>query len=102
HSFAECGAAAADGPVSVRAAGEVLCGRAQPGEASGEAGCGDLPREHRGHLCGYRVPRGNAGGEEVYRLRERRDAEGRQEEDSSGFGRGREADLDYRVEAAGA
>ena len=35
-------------------------GRAQPGEASGEAGCGDLPREYGGHLCGDRVPRGNA------------------------------------------
>ena len=35
--------AAVDGFVSVRPAGEVLRGRAEPGEASGEAGCGDLP-----------------------------------------------------------
>ena len=59
-SLAECGAAAVDGSVPVRAAGEVLRGRAEPGEASGEAGCGDLPREYGGHLCGHRVPRGNA------------------------------------------
>jgi hypothetical protein len=57
HSLAECGAAAVDGSVSVHSAGEVLRRRAQPGEASGEARRGDLPREYRGHLCGHRVPR---------------------------------------------
>jgi isocitrate dehydrogenase len=45
---------------AVRAAGEVLRGRAQPGEASGEAGRGDLPREHGGRVCGDRVREGTA------------------------------------------
>ena len=40
---AECCAAAVDGSVPVRAAGEVLRRGAEPGEASGEAECGDLP-----------------------------------------------------------
>ena len=52
--------------------------------------------------AGDRVPRGNARGGKVYRVCERRDAEGRQEKDSPGFGRRREADFDYGVEAAGA
>ena len=67
-SLAECGAAAVDGSVPVRSAGEVLRGRAEPGEASGEAGRRDLPREHGGHLCGDRVPRRDARGGEVHRV----------------------------------
>ena len=56
NSQLERGAAAVDGSVPVHSAGEVLRGRAEPGEASGAGGHCDLPREHRGHLCGHRVP----------------------------------------------
>ena len=36
----------------------------EPGEAPGEGGHGDLPREHRGHLRGHRVRGGLGGGDE--------------------------------------
>jgi hypothetical protein len=53
-------AAAVDGSVPVHSAGEVLCRRAEPGEASGAGEHCDLPREHGGHLCGHRVPGGDS------------------------------------------
>ncbi len=49
------GLAADSGSLRMRAAGQVLPGCAQPGEAPGEAGYRDLPREHRRRLCRHRV-----------------------------------------------
>src|SRR5260370_39696775 len=98
----ECGSAAVDGLVPVRAAGEVLHGCAESGEASGEAGCGDLPREYGGYLCGHRVPRRNAQGCKVYLVRKRGDVEGNEEEGSARLRRRREADFHHRFEAPGA
>ena len=43
------------GSLRLRAPGEVLPGRAQPGEASREGGHRDLPREHGGCVLGHRV-----------------------------------------------
>ena len=66
YPLAECGAAADSRSVLLRAAGEVLRGRAQPGEASGEARRGDLSREHRRRLCGHRISPGHSRGGEAH------------------------------------
>ena len=51
--------------VRVPAAGPLLQGHGDAGEASGSRGHGDLPREHRRHLRRHRVSRGHAGGRGV-------------------------------------
>ena len=55
HSLAQRGAAPDSRPLRLRAAGEVLPGRAQPGEAPGKGRHRHLPREHRGCVRGHRV-----------------------------------------------
>ena len=61
HPFAERGAAPDSRSLRLRAAGEVLPGRAQPGEASGKGGHRDLPREHGRRVRGHRVQAGLGG-----------------------------------------
>ena len=74
HPLPQRRAAPVDGPLPVRAPGEVLRRRAQPGEAPREARRRHLPREHRRHLRRHRVPRGHARSREVHLLRQRRHA----------------------------
>ena len=52
--------------------------------------------------AGIEFRQGTPGGGQIHRLRERRHAEGYEEEDPAGLRRRRKADLDYGIEAAGA
>ena len=52
--------------------------------------------------AGIEFREGTRGGGEADCIRQRRDAEGNEEAGAAGLGRGDQADLDYRVEAAGA
>ena len=99
-SFAERGAAADFGFVRVRAAGAVLQGSSLPRERAGKDGCDDFPGEYRGRVHRDRVEERDAGSEEAAGISEPRDAEGWEETDPLGFGRGNQADFAVRDEAA--
>jgi hypothetical protein len=98
---AERGAAPASGFVFLRATGEVLRGSSLARETPGKNGHRDLPRKHRGRLHRYRVEVRHSGSKETARVSESRNAEGRKEANSLGFGRGNQAHLADRHEAAG-
>ena len=68
HPLAQRRAAADARSLRLPAAGALVQGRALAGEAPGEGGHGDLPREHRGHLRRHRVRRRHAGVAEDARL----------------------------------
>src|SRR5208337_925395 len=98
----ERGAAADFGFVCVRAAGAVLQGSSLPCERTGKDGCGDFPGEYGGRVHRDRVEERVGGSEEAAGVFESRDAEGWEETDPVGFGRGNQADFAIRDEAAGA
>src|ERR1017187_1978683 len=85
----------------MRAAGAVLPGRAQPGEAPRECGHCHLPREHGGCVRGHRVQAGYGGRGAAYRFSEQRPTQGRQEESARRLRRGHQADFDLRHQATG-
>ena len=68
HPVAQRRAAPAARSLRLPAAGSLVQGRAVAGQASGEGGHGDLPREHRGHLRRHRVRRRYAGSAEGARF----------------------------------
>src|SRR5271166_922058 len=102
HSFSECGAAADSRSLRLRAAGEVLQGRAVAGEASGAHGPGHLSGEHRRRLHRHRVGRGNCGMREADRVPQQGHAERRQETDSARFRCRHQTDFDHWNQATGA
>ncbi len=102
HPLAERGAAPDSRSLLLRAPGEVLPGRAQPGEASREGRHRDLPREHGRRLLGHRVQAGHAGRGQAHRFPEQRDARAVQEARPRRFRRGHQAHLHLRHQAPGA
>ena len=74
HPLAQRRAAADARPLRLPAPGAILHRRALAGEAPGEGGHGDLPREHRGHLRRHRIRRRHARGAEGPRLPRRRNS----------------------------
>ena len=65
HPLAERRPAPGARPLRLPAAGALLPGRADAGQAARAGRHGDLPREHRRHLRRHRVRRGHAGGREA-------------------------------------
>ena len=64
HPLAQRGAKAAPRPLRLPAPGPLVQGRPFAGEAAGQGGHGDLPREHGGHLRRHRMGGGERGREE--------------------------------------
>ena len=80
HPLAQRRAAADARPLRLPAPGAVFHRRALAGEASGEGGHGDLPREHGRHLRRHRIRRRHAGGAEGPRLPQQGIPQGVQED----------------------
>ena len=68
HPLAQRSHAAESRPVRLRASHPLLPGRVEPDAGREPHRHGDLPREHGGHLRGYRVGGGHGGSSQAHRV----------------------------------